>query len=445
MKIKVLGRWSVASLLKLAVDVPYYGLMVVLPVICAVGIWVSLAPAQRGKVDISLPVRFALDPARHAFSTAQPGGLKSASVGHAEGDLVVKGVGPTAVRAAFGLAVIALGTALFVLSQLRAVFRTLRDQDPFVAKNPGRIRMIGLALIAGHLLVVLLGAWAAARLTRDVSLEGIVFEGGPSLNSWVLFSGVVLVLLAEVFRLGAKMKGDLETARRIQFDLIPGESFRKDDLVVQARMQPARTVGGDYYDMRDLGDGRVALFLGDVAGKGLPAALLMTSVLGSVRALLAAGLRGKALVAALNRHVCENSGGRMVTLFYAELEVATGTLTYVNAGHNPPLLARGQGQVEPLQPTAMLLGAMADGVVEDGTTCVGPADRLLVFTDGLSEAFNPKEEEYGEERIRESLSAARELGPKAAVDRLVSDVLAFCGKAPQHDDMTLMLVARRAT
>jgi len=101
------------------------------------------------------------------------------------------------------------------------------------------------------------------------------------------------------------MRGDLETARRIQFDLVPGEVFRKSDVIVQARMRPARTVGGDLYDER------LAVIVGDVTGKGLPATLLMTSFLGSVRALVSGGLRASELIRALNRHVCANtSGGR---------------------------------------------------------------------------------------------------------------------------------------
>ena len=214
-------------------------------------------------------------------------------------------------------------------------------------------------------------------------------------------------MLAEVFRLGAEMKGDLETARKIQFDLVPGEVFHKRDVVVNARMRPARTVGGDLYDVIDLDDARIAVVIGDVTGKGLPAALLMTSIVGSLRALLSAGLRGSELIAALNRHVCTNtSAGRFVTLFYGELDATTGLLTYVNAGHNPPLLRRANGDVDLLQPTAMILGVAADAAVEARQAQIGPADRLLLFTDGLSEAFDNKEQEYGEERVKASLERA---------------------------------------
>jgi sigma-B regulation protein RsbU (phosphoserine phosphatase) len=132
-----------------------------------------------------------------------------------------------------------------------------------------------------------------------------------------------------------------------------------------------------------------------------------------------------------------------VTLFYGELEVATGNLTYVNAGHNPPFLRRVNGDVDQLQPTAMILGVAADAVVEARQVQIGPADRLLLFTDGLSEAFNKEDEEYGEERIKASLLRAHALPLPAALERLVADVQSFCGSAPPHDDMTLMLAERQ--
>jgi hypothetical protein len=395
-------------------------------------------------VNLRIPVRFQLDPASHPFSTAHRD-VQAVSLTKAQGTLEVKG-GASSIGvtwAALGFAIITLATGLFVLGRLRAVFRTLKDQNPFVPRNSTRIRMIGLALIVGQLASAGFAAWLAARVTREISVAGVAFDNVPSLNVWVLFSGVILIMLAEVFRLGAEMKGDLETARRIQFDLVPGEVFQKDDVVVHARMRPARTVGGDLYDIIDLEDGRLAVIVGDVTGKGLPAALLMTSFLGGVRALLSAGLRGAELIAALNRHVCTNSsGGRFVTLFYGEIG-ATGTLTYVNAGHNPPFLLRADGKVDRLEPTAMVLGVAPDAVVEARQARIAPSDRLLLFTDGLSEAFDRKDEEYGEERVRDSLLRTSNLRPLAALERLVADVESFCGSEPLRDDMTLMLVARQ--
>jgi serine phosphatase RsbU (regulator of sigma subunit) len=389
-------------------------------------------------------VHFDLDPDSHAFTTAR-GDVAAASIQKAHGALVVKGgVTRGAALVGFGAGIIGLGTVLVALNRLRAILRTLRDQNPFVAANAARIRMIGIVLILGQLLSAGSGAWLAARISRGVSVAGVTFRPELALNGWVIFGGLILLMVAEVFRLGAEMKGDLETARKIQAGLVPGEVFRKNHAEVHARMLPARAVGGDYYDVLDMDEKGLAVIVGDVTGKGLPAALLMASVLGSARALFSAGLRGGELIAALNRHVCTNAaGGRFVTLFYGELDTATGELTYVNAGHNPPILARADGGVERLQPTCMVLGVTAETPVEVGRAQIRPADRLLLFTDGYSEAWNKKEEEYGEERLADSLLRARTLSPPDAVERLTADVLSFCGAVQPRDDMTLMLVARQ--
>jgi sigma-B regulation protein RsbU (phosphoserine phosphatase) len=225
--------------------------------------------------------------------------------------------------------------------------------------------------------------------------------------------------------------------------MVPGEIFRKNDAVVHARMRPAKSVGGDYYDVLELDERRVAVILGDVAGKGLPAAMLMASVLGSMRALCSAGLRGSELISALNKLVRANtSGDRLVTLFYGELDTSTGQIAYVNAGHNPPILLRSDGRVDRLQPTARVLGLLADALVESRDVEIKPADRLLLFTDGLTEAVNKKNQEYGEERVKESLSRGRALSSSIVVEHLIADALSFCGSVQPFDDITLMLVER---
>jgi sigma-B regulation protein RsbU (phosphoserine phosphatase) len=342
-------------------------------------------------------------------------------------------------------AIITLGMILVVLNRLRAIFRSLSDQNPFVAANASRIRTIGIVLVLGELALAGPGAWYAARLTRGISVTGLTFKADMSINAWVIFSGLILLMLAEVFGLGAEMKGDLEAARKIQISLVPGEIFRQKDVVVHARMRPAKIVGGDYYDVLELDERRLAFIVGDVAGKGLPAAMLMASVLGSVRALCSAGLRGSELITALNRHVCTStSDGRFVTLFYGEVDSTTGEMMYVNAGHNPPILLRSDGRLERLQPTAMVLGVVGDAGVEARHVQIKPADRLLLFTDGFTEAFNKGDEAYGEERLTESFVRVRTLPSSVVVERLITDVLSFCGSVQPRDDMTLMLVGREA-
>jgi len=261
---------------------------------------------------------------------------------------------------------------------------------------------------------------------------------------WLLVAASVLfVVLALELRDKLTLKGDLEIARQIQFGLLPSEAFAEGSLRVRATMHPANTVGGDYFDIVDLGEGRVALVIGDVAGKGMPAALLMALLQGSLRTLVTAGLRGAALVTRLNEHLSANiPANRLVTLFYAETGVAEGPLCYVNAGHNPPLLLRRDGSVESLGSTGVALGIMPNAVFEVVEARFGPGDRLLMYTDGIVEAENAKGEEYGEARLREFfLGHARDAG---LVEAVISSAVAHAGSVRPRDDMTVLQAGREA-
>jgi len=445
---RLLGRWSLASFMRVVVNAFYYSLIVLVStLVIVIAFWIALTPAHNVSMNFEMPVQFELDPATHPFVTARHD-VQVVSITQAHGTLQMRAWASSIIGIAWpGLvsAIITLGMILVVLNRLHAIFRSLSDQDPFAAPNASRIRMIGMVLVLGELARAGPGAWYSARLTREISVTGLTFKGDVSVNTWVIFSGLILLMLAEVFRLGSEMKGDLEAARKIQFSLVPGERFRKKDVVVQARMRPAKIVGGDYYDVLELDERRLAVIVGDVAGKGLPAAILMASVAGSVRALCSAGLRGSELITALNKHVCTStSGGRFVTLFYGEVDSTTGEMIYVNAGHNPPILLRSDGRLERLQPTAMVLGVVGDARVEAQHVEIKPADRLLLFTDGFSEAFNKGDEAYGEDRLTESFVRVGALPSPVVVERLIADVLSFCGSVQPPDDMTLMLVGREA-
>jgi serine phosphatase RsbU (regulator of sigma subunit) len=440
---RLLGRWSLASWMTVAIDVAYYSLLIVVAIVFAIALWVAWARVQNLSLQYNVPVEFQLDQVSHPIVSARQG-VQAVSITGAHATLAITGPVSSLGFAGLGFAIIALGVVLFVLNRLRAIFRTLGDQNPFVVSNAARIRMIGVVLVFGALASTAFNAWFSSRVTREISMAGLTFQRDWSVDRGAIFAGLILLILAEVFRLGSEMKGDLETARKIQLDLVPGEIFRKNNAVVQARMRPAKIVGGDYYDLVELDERRLAIIVGDVTGKGLSAAMLMASILGSVRALCSAGLRGSELITALNKHVCANaSGDRLVTLFYGELDTASGQMIYVNAGHNAPILVRSDGQVERLQSTAMILGAMADARMECRQTTIEPDDRLLLFTDGLSEAFNKRNEEYGERRLAESFARLRTLPLSLVVDRLIADVLNFLGSLQPADDMTLMLVERQ--
>jgi sigma-B regulation protein RsbU (phosphoserine phosphatase) len=202
-------------------------------------------------------------------------------------------------------------------------------------------------------------------------------------------------------------------------------------------------VGGDYFDVIDLGGERLAIAVGDVAGKGMPAALLMALLQGSLRTLLSAGLRGRELVTKLNAHLCANiPSNRLVTLFYAELDLATGMLEYVNGGHNPPFIVPAGERPLRLAATAMALGITTETGFESMLVEIAPGDRLVLYTDGVTEAENPRDQEFGEERLQAWLEANREEPGRRLLDGVIAEVLDFCGTARPRDDMTLMCVAR---
>lgn len=263
-------------------------------------------------------------------------------------------------------------------------------------------------------------------------------------ETWLLAAATALffVLVLELRdKLG--LKGDLEVAREIQFGLLPFQPIERDGIEIATTMRPANTVGGDYFDVIDLGEGRLALAVGDVAGKAMPAALLMALLQGSLRTLLSAGFRGEELISKLNAHLHANiPSNRLVTFFYAELDTATGTLRYVNAGHNPPfLLATGQPPAR-LGATGVVLGVVPSSTYEAMEVVLEPGDRLLLYTDGVTEAANPSDEEYGDGRLEAYVRDRGAEPGRQLLDGIVADVLRFCGVARPHDDMTLMCLDR---
>jgi sigma-B regulation protein RsbU (phosphoserine phosphatase) len=261
-------------------------------------------------------------------------------------------------------------------------------------------------------------------------------------QSWVISAATVLFfLLALELRDKLTLKGDLEVARQIQFGLLPFEPLDRDGVSIVTAMRPANTVGGDYFDVIDIGEARLAIAVGDVAGKGMPAALLMALLQGSLRTLLSAGFRGEELVTKLNAHLCANiPSNRLITFFYAELDTATLVLRYVNAGHNPPFLLSAGERPARLAATAMALGVTVDTTFPSMSLALDPGDRLLLYTDGVTEAENRRDEDYGEPRLEAYLGAHRADPGRQLIDGVVADVLRFCDTARPRDDMTLMCV-----
>ena len=243
------------------------------------------------------------------------------------------------------------------------------------------------------------------------------------------------------------MKRDLEIARDIQRWLLPATPPQVPGLQIAFATRPANTVAGDYYDVfarptGDAGQGHFLLVVADVAGKSVPAALLMATFQASLKTLSSVPCSLGELMAGMNRYACSNSqfGRRFTTAFLAEYDPGANRLAYINAGHNPPILRRSSGAVEHLERGGVPLGIQAEARYDSGEAVLQPGDWLVIFTDGLVEALNSRGEEYGEPRVINILQAGTSATPDELLRRMMSDLNAFVGATPQHDDVTCMLV-----
>jgi phosphoserine phosphatase RsbU/P len=240
-----------------------------------------------------------------------------------------------------------------------------------------------------------------------------------------------------------RLNRELEIAREVQERLFPQHLPAIPGIDYCGRCRPAREVGGDYYDFLELPEGKLGVAIGDVSGKGIGAALMMAALEASLRgqATLAGGNLGE-LIGRVNRLVYEaSSANRYATFFYAQHDPKSLQVTYVNAGHNPPLVLRKSGaewQVMRLEVGGAVVGLLKSFPYQQGSFALQPGDLLLLFTDGVSEAMNPAYEEWGEERLIEAALSCDGLETAEVIARIMSAADAFAAGAPQHDDMTLV-------
>jgi sigma-B regulation protein RsbU (phosphoserine phosphatase) len=238
-----------------------------------------------------------------------------------------------------------------------------------------------------------------------------------------------------------RLEEDMRVAAEIQRGLLPDGAPVVSGYGVVGSNRPCRTVGGDYYDF-SLNQGRLLLALGDVSGKGTGAALLMTVLRAAVR-----GLWGEASVAdavsRINSTVCQNvTSGKYITFFMARLDPDTGHVDYVNAGHNPPLLVRRNGEVETLTEGGMVLGLFDSIPYEEGVAELRAGDTLLIFSDGVTETFNAKDDEFGERRLGEVAVRGRGLDAAGLQTEILRELEAFAAGTKATDDRTLIVLKR---
>ncbi len=251
--------------------------------------------------------------------------------------------------------------------------------------------------------------------------------------------------LEEVEQAEKILAKDLEQAAIIQQGLLPRKAPIVPGLDLAGYNAACRTVGGDYYDFIEYPDGRLGVTLGDVSGKAMPAALLMSSLQARLRVLAEDQQNVAELMTKLNRHTTAHTpSNRFITLFYMLLDPATGELTYSNAGHNPPYLVRKDGRVEELTEGGLIIGMFAMARYQSATTTLQPGDVVVIFSDGVTEAQNGENDQFGEERLLETMRLHRTGTASEMVQAITKAVSDFAAGAPSADDLTLVVVRRAA-
>jgi phosphoserine phosphatase RsbU/P len=270
--------------------------------------------------------------------------------------------------------------------------------------------------------------------------------------AWV---GIVILIILLALELGDRvtMKRDLEIAREIQQWLVPSESPRVPGVDIAFATRPQNTVAGDYYDAflrpslsAPSKSPSLLIVVADVAGKSVPAALLMATFQSGLRTLAATPASLDEIVIGLDRYARAHSldGRRFTTAFLAELDPETKTMRYVNAGHNDPVLRRASGQIERLSsggpPFGIPLFTDSEIAYVSGSAQLRPGDLLFIFTDGVAEAVNEAGLEFGESRIISTITSSPDEPAAKILDRVMNDVNSFVGYARQHDDITALVL-----
>ncbi|MBC7187593.1 MAG: SpoIIE family protein phosphatase [Calditrichaeota bacterium] len=240
-----------------------------------------------------------------------------------------------------------------------------------------------------------------------------------------------------------RLDSELAVAREIQKRPLPTESPNVPGYEFAATNRPCHEVGGDYFDFLEKHRERVAFAIGDVSGKGIPAALLMATLHGGLHAQVHSRRPLPQRVRNLNRLVFEcTAAGTFITFFHGELCPRTGEVAYINCGHNPPVHISRVGEVTKLEKGGLILGAVEEADYEEGSLVLRPGEMLVLYTDGVTEARGKHREQYEEERLFAVLERCRNQSAQQVLDAVLSDVERFCAGVPQADDITLMVIRR---
>jgi sigma-B regulation protein RsbU (phosphoserine phosphatase) len=295
--------------------------------------------------------------------------------------------------------------------------------------------------------IVVMTAWGSVELAVQAMQRGVRdFVLKPWENNRLLSILRTQIEMGHALRNTVRLKKEQERelveARSIQRRLLPTEIPQIAGCSIAAAWRPARTVSGDYYDVLKFDENKAALCIADVSGKGMPAALLMSNVQAAVHAFASENLSPSELCAKVNRVVSSSTGeDKFITFFYCMIDSKQNKLVYTNAGHNAAMLAREDGSMLRLEGGGAVLGPFPNWNYKHDEIELRAGDRLLLFTDGVSELRGPSAEEFGEERLVELLTQNKGLDAKALRDRIVQEVVGFSGGEFQDDATLLVLCA----
>ncbi len=282
---------------------------------------------------------------------------------------------------------------------------------------------------------------AAAWLLADVLVSPSHLH--PIFSTWntIGIFGFFLLFTYLLVAFKNAIEQEKRMARNIQIGLLPKSIAQIPGYEIATAWQPADTVAGDYFDVLPLNDRTLGLCIADVSGHGLPAALLMSNLQAGVKLLAAHDTTPVALCKKLNQLVCSNvTEGNFITFFYGLLDTENRRLVYVNAGHNPPLLLHRDGKIARLDKGGIPLGLEANRQYQQAEIKLDAGDRLILFTDGLIECTNLKDEVFGQARLLTLLSEHRQLDAAALKKLVISAVAEFC-QSKYLDDLTLVVIA----
>ena len=236
---------------------------------------------------------------------------------------------------------------------------------------------------------------------------------------------------------------ELDVASRIQQSILPTVFPDMSGYQVFGHMEPAREIGGDFYDVADLGGGRIGLTVADVSDKGVPAALFMMSSRTLMKGATSVISDPADVLVEVNTLLeADNQAQMFVTLIYVVLDLKTGTMRYANGGHNPPLIVHPDGSSTLLSRGGLVLGFMPGFTYTQQVATLAPGDIAVLYTDGVTEAMNPVNEEFGIERLKAVFAGRQPKSARAASDAIFKAVHAFTGNTPQSDDITCLIVLR---